>query len=463
MRRSHIGLGMVNIVSVLCLMISCYYLAVQSEASSPGALSVVNKEEEEGDNGVTVTSEDDEEDFGDQKKAFDVFYPTKEWQTIKKGQAIPAGLHVRMNFETGEREAKLMEGDDGMKYWSADGKQGIINTDKKHFSHDELKKALKEFKVNQVDSEDQKRAEDVKKKFKKYEDLKKDMADIEMNIQTDGEIVTDLVKKLSNKDIDSSERATVLEDLEYYLHQIDNAVLFCDMGGMPLILQTLNSSEASVRSMSAFVLGSALQSNPKVQINAIEAGVVQHLIRVLSTDANGDVRKKALYAISSLIRHFPYAQKKFLEFGGFSALKSVFVDNLPMAVKIRVVTLLNDLLQEQIHVINQRSTNSEKHSQYQEIMKPIQNAITDNGICDMIPTLLSKDDHDANEKVLLAMRSLWTPCWSVFQTYEGDLKKLSLFYLTLAKDDKESTDFYTDMITVINDVIAEVRSLRDEL
>ena len=50
------------------------------------------------------------------KLLVDVIYTT--------GQAIPAGLHVRLNMETGEREAKLMEGDDRMKYWSTNSKQG---------------------------------------------------------------------------------------------------------------------------------------------------------------------------------------------------------------------------------------------------------------------------------------------------------------------------------------------------
>ena len=40
------------------------------------------------------------------------FIPTHEWQVIKNGQAIPAGLHVRMNFQTGVKEAKLMDSDE---------------------------------------------------------------------------------------------------------------------------------------------------------------------------------------------------------------------------------------------------------------------------------------------------------------------------------------------------------------
>jgi nucleotide exchange factor SIL1 len=41
-------------------------------------------------------------------------------------QAIPAGLHVRLNIETGKKEAKLMDGDDGHKYWKSSDKQGSV-------------------------------------------------------------------------------------------------------------------------------------------------------------------------------------------------------------------------------------------------------------------------------------------------------------------------------------------------
>lgn len=42
------------------------------------------------------------------------------------GQGIPPGLHVRMNFETGKREAKLMDGDSDpkFKYWKEGDREG---------------------------------------------------------------------------------------------------------------------------------------------------------------------------------------------------------------------------------------------------------------------------------------------------------------------------------------------------
>lgn len=38
-----------------------------------------------------------------------MFVATNEWQEIKPGQSIPPGLHIRIDFQTGTREAKLLE------------------------------------------------------------------------------------------------------------------------------------------------------------------------------------------------------------------------------------------------------------------------------------------------------------------------------------------------------------------
>lgn len=38
----------------------------------------------------------------------EVFVATNEWQEVKPGQSIPPGLHVRLNIQTGVKEAKLL-------------------------------------------------------------------------------------------------------------------------------------------------------------------------------------------------------------------------------------------------------------------------------------------------------------------------------------------------------------------
>jgi nucleotide exchange factor SIL1 len=38
----------------------------------------------------------------------EVFKPSDEWQEVKECQSIPPGLHVRINLQTGLKEAKLL-------------------------------------------------------------------------------------------------------------------------------------------------------------------------------------------------------------------------------------------------------------------------------------------------------------------------------------------------------------------
>lgn len=108
----------------------------------PG-LVLVESDDNPEDSQVKVTTNAELVDDED----LEVFKPTADWQTILPGQGIPAGLHVRMNLETGQKEAKLMDGDDGMKYQSnKDSKQKFITVDKNVISKQHLKEALKDFR-----------------------------------------------------------------------------------------------------------------------------------------------------------------------------------------------------------------------------------------------------------------------------------------------------------------------------
>lgn len=106
-------------------------------------LVLVQSEDDNKDNDVKVTTNAEHIDDED----LEVFQPTSDWQMIRPGQGIPAGLHVRMNLQTGEKEAKLMDGDDGSKYKiNKDSKQKFIEIDKNFISKQHLKEALRDFK-----------------------------------------------------------------------------------------------------------------------------------------------------------------------------------------------------------------------------------------------------------------------------------------------------------------------------
>lgn len=205
------------------------------------------------------------------------FIPTKEWQVVAEGifrfkifklwflsfllvfvgQAIPPGLHVRIDMQTGKKEAKLLEeGNDGGNSNSA-----LISTEtsvddsieevKPELDYSEIKEALKKIKNDAKETSEG----NVGKGFRTYDQIKEEMMELEQSIKTEYEIVKELVAKyLSTKD--DLERQLILSDLEFYVHQYDNAQDFVKMGGFSeVVLPALNSTKKDLRSSAAFLLG----------------------------------------------------------------------------------------------------------------------------------------------------------------------------------------------------------------
>ena len=93
-----------------------FYLIFKTGNQDTGLILVENSDgkQEENLDIVKATVQESNENFVDPD--IEPFIPTKEWQVVKEGQSIPAGLHVRMNFQTHLKEAKLMDGDDGERF-----------------------------------------------------------------------------------------------------------------------------------------------------------------------------------------------------------------------------------------------------------------------------------------------------------------------------------------------------------
>ena len=138
-----------------------------------------------------------------------------------------------MNLETGKKEARLLQ---------EDSAKDDANHDN---DHEALKEALKNIKSDFKESE--KNKEFDPSKFRTMEELKDVLGDVELNMETDVEILTKLINqfKLSKSDED---KLTIIEDLEYYVHQYDNALLFVDQGGLKdIVSPSLNSTSAALR------------------------------------------------------------------------------------------------------------------------------------------------------------------------------------------------------------------------
>lgn len=472
-RILHTGSKPFRLAGIFMLMMWAFSMArVESATPGTGALTVVENSDEatQDSDGVSIDVESD-----NSKGSYEQFEPTNEWKTVEEGQALPSGLHVRLNLNTGKNEAKLMEENDGLSYWKKANKEGMVNKNRKSFTRNELKDALKKFKQHKIFDEIKEfstpyETEIDKKEYKSYSELKDDFKKLNMAIQTEGEIVAELFNKMKQTS-DKEELQHILAELEYILHKIDNALLFMDLGGMSELVKLLNSTDTDLRHDTAFVLGSAMQSNPKVQITAMEAGVLQRLITIVSTDSSLSVRKKALYAVSALMRHFPYAQKRFLSLGGLSVLAQLFTQPHTEKMRVQIITLLTDLNTEKIHSrANLQQGNSlqkEKLRQYNEL--DILTNMVETGWCNKVKSLLQLQDYDTQEKVLATMNQIADVCRSSFKSVDSQLKQLESKYHHLCEEDKangdssEDNEFFCTLSKSVSNILFTLENVKDEL
>ena len=295
-----------------------------------------------------------------------------------------------MNLETGKKEAKLLEQDKDNSLWKEEG--GL--------NHEALKEAMKNIKA---DDNNEAKTEFDPDKFRSMQELKDALGDVQMNMKTDLELLTKLINefKQSKDDVD---KVTILEDLEYYVHQYDNALLFVDMGGLKdIIIPSLNSSNAQIRLHCCLLLSGAAQSNPKFQISALEAGLLETLLRMTTLDVDPLVSTKAFSALSAIIRNFPEAQNSLLRQGGLGVLVKLF-DNEEKSyekLKIKILTLISDLLIERETVsATEDETSLKRKSQFNDIDEKfsLQSQIREQGWCGVFSKTLVLPRNDRQAK-----------------------------------------------------------------
>ncbi|XP_076148383.1 nucleotide exchange factor SIL1 [Alosa pseudoharengus] len=428
--------------------------------NSPSALSVVEDSGSDGGDEAHVNDEFDTEDL-------EVFQPTNQWQTLKPGQAVPAGSHVRLNLQTGQREAKLSE-EQQAKYLR--NGQRVVNTKAPSFTAQELKEALKMLKEGVDDStspQRQKEEEALKAKFRPLDELKRDLAELEMLVETDVQIMRRFITQFNSSNATVEQRVKALLELEYLVHQVDNAQNLVSMGGMKLVLNALNGSDLSLQENAAFVLGSAVSSNPAVQVEAVEGGALQKLLTLLATPRPISVKKKALFAVASLLRHFPHAQNHFLKLGGMQVLVDLFQMPGGESLRIRIITLIYDMIIEK-ELMLQSGMDQIPDSSYQERLQQYAQVsllpvLAEQGWCRFVPELLNSSEHDWREKALRTLLAMMPHCQADFrQNYALShvLSDLQRQYRELAlteKDLGEEEGYFGEILILLDTVVLNVQ------
>lgn len=247
---------------------------------------------------VTVT--DDEGDGLEEQP--DIFVPTKEWKVIMEGQHIPPGLHVRMDLQSGLKEAKLLDSEEGNELeegrneseiddeseavsggdkarpYGVSDRRGVINKRTKVFSTKEVANMLKEPKDESSDvsnlprltwshpspSQDSSAAPSPSEAGEKRRGQGTKPAPhvhsmLPLTRHRDVEEMLALAAVLANKSSSVEGLCRAMEELEYFVHQINNANDLNVIGGLVLVVRLLNHTHPDVRGWAAHVIGSASQ------------------------------------------------------------------------------------------------------------------------------------------------------------------------------------------------------------
>lgn len=398
---------------------------------------------------------------------------------IFSGQKIPPGLHVRVNFQTGITEAKILDDTEKDEPSHAvaitesdknESEDDLINdfqsqqqTKEAHRKHLEsvLKNIRDDGPVQGVD------VEEIRKQYKSYEELKRDLEEIDMSVKTDSEVLNSLVSRhqevYEEHEMDDEELLDVLENIEYLVHQYDNALLFVGRDGLKnIVYRNMNSTILEVRVSALKIFGACLQNNVKVQIFAFENGGLDALLRILALDTDGLVRNRGVFALSCLLRRFPLAQIRFMESAGLSVLFDLLETN-DLKLQVKVVVLLNDLLGEHEEAkLDVRSIDyNDRIQQYDQVN--LRENLFKYDFCSLLTKLLAnvilvdENDHTSVEECLKVMMTVSSECSPKFGVLKKVFNNLLGKYTLLMKEERDKLGYFHDMFTLTRSLTEIVR------
>lgn len=237
----------------------------------------------------------DDTDLSTEAKLFE---PTTEWKRIGDDETIPPGLHVRINLQTGEKEAKLMHDskhENGMNsntdasisqekadsqgvpyrdtrrdnHFGTSDRVGIVNKKSVAFTKDQLRESLKEEKPDtlhflpHIPGGSPSAGTDLGNKpmedeWRKGEDEAMDRFG-EKFLTKEHQAMLEHFDIIGRNDTTADDLIQTMHKLDYSVHQIDNGEFFANVGGLSLVMKFLNHSDTTIRSMAAQIIGSAAQ------------------------------------------------------------------------------------------------------------------------------------------------------------------------------------------------------------
>ncbi|KAI4112245.1 MAG: hypothetical protein LQ345_006577 [Seirophora villosa] len=124
---------------------------------------------------------------------------------------------------------------------------------------------------------------------------------------SDAELMKQSMAAIESPDVSLDQKLVAFDNLEQLIETVDNANNMQPLGLWTPLKEQLASHEAEMRRMAAWCMGTAVQNNQQSQERLLAVGAIPILVKLALQDPNGQVRRKAVYAISSEVRNYPPA------------------------------------------------------------------------------------------------------------------------------------------------------------
>lgn len=291
-----------------------------------------------------------------------IFVPTSEWQVIKEGQEIPPGLHVRLNIDTLEKEAKLMDPDleDEVPV-----QELVVNGEVEDHSADIIQENLQ--KIHEMKHPEIKQDHSHRSKVSKDDLNDFDSASLE-------------VEGYKPDESDIERLNTALDTLEELSHDIEfGEKLTADKSIFQSLLRIADTANHAKTEEKAYrIMGSSLRNNPEAINNLLanfDSDFVTNLFSQLSR--KDDILQKRILGIIQALTQNGHFTREYFSFGHGSGLDNLIeiFPQLGAESQARASNILEDL---QLFPVTNDRRSLEDQDPASRVSKFIQNSFVGN-------------------------------------------------------------------------------------
>ncbi|KAL8855184.1 MAG: hypothetical protein Q9221_000090 [Calogaya cf. arnoldii] len=124
---------------------------------------------------------------------------------------------------------------------------------------------------------------------------------------SDADLMKLFMAAIQSPDVSLEDKLVAFDNFEQLIEIVDNANNLESLALWTPLVTQLSNAEPGMRKMAAWCLGTAVQNNVKTQERVLAVNALPIVVQLALEDPDDQVRRKAIYALSSEIRNYPPA------------------------------------------------------------------------------------------------------------------------------------------------------------